>query len=81
MKKKLWKITGFSFLVIFILSFWLGDRTRSTTDVNGLTSSEIMTTFEYFIKTVGYSLVITAVILLAVYLIDLIQKKSRKKSS
>ena len=81
MKQKLWKITAISFSIAFILSFWLGDRTRMTTDVNGLSSPETLTNFDYFFKTVGYSLAITAIILLAVYLINFIQKKEREQSS
>lgn len=81
MNNKFWKVAGFSFLIVFILAYWLGDCTIITTDVNGLSSAALLTDSEYFFRTAGYSLVITAIILLAVYLINWIQKKSRKQSS
>ncbi|MFD1032136.1 hypothetical protein [Metaplanococcus flavidus] len=81
MNNKFWKVAGFSFLIVFVLAYWLGERTVMTTDVVGNSSPALLTSSEYFFKTVGYSLVITAVILLVVYLINLIQKKSRKQSS
>lgn len=77
MNNKYWKVAGFSFLIIFILTYWLGNRTIMTTDMGGLSSPALLTTSEYFLRTIGYSLVITAVILLAVYLIYSIQKKNR----
>lgn len=76
MNNKFWKVAGFSFLIVFILAYWLGDHTIMTTDLNGLSSPALLTRSEYFLRTVGYSLVITAVVLLAVYLIYFIQKKS-----
>ena len=81
MNNKFWKVAGFSFLIVFILAYWLGDHTIMTTDVNGLSSPALLTSSEYFFRTAGYSLMITAVILLVVYLINLLQKKSRKQSS
>jgi ABC-type spermidine/putrescine transport system permease subunit I len=78
MKKKLWKPTVISFLMVFILFFWLGDRTRLTTDINGLSSHEYLTNSEYFLKTFGYSLAVTAIILLGAYLISFSQKKKRE---
>lgn len=81
MDNKFWKVAGFSFLLVFILAYWLGDPIIMTADVNGMVSSESLTNSEYFLGTVGYSLMITAIILLVVYLLNLIQKKSRKHSS
>ena len=50
MKIKLWKPIVNSFFIAFILFFWLGDRTRLTTDINGLSSHKYLTNSEYFLK-------------------------------
>lgn len=75
MNKKFWKVAVFSFLIIFILTYWLGDRTIMTTDMGGLTSPSTLSNFDYSLKTAGYSLVGTGIILLVFYLIKLAQKK------
>lgn len=81
MKEKVWRVAGGSFLITFILLFWLGDRTIMTTDVNGMSSAALLSDSDYFIKTVGYSLVITAVIVLVMYLINWIQRKKEQQIS
>jgi len=78
MKIKLWKPIVNSFFIAFILFFWLGDRTRLTTDINGLSSHKYLTNSEYFLKTFGYSLAVTVIIFLVAYLISFIQKKSER---
>ncbi|ANU17851.1 hypothetical protein BBI11_12765 [Planococcus maritimus] len=81
MKEKVWKVAGGSFLITFILLFWLGDRTIMTTDVNGMSSPALLSDSDYFLKTVSYSLVITLVVVLAFYLINWIQKKNKQQTS
>lgn len=81
MNNKFWKVAGFSFLIVFTLAYWLDDRIVMTTDMAGYSSPALLTDSEYFFRTTGYSIVITAIILLAVYLLNSIQKKSRKQSS
>lgn len=78
MKIKLWKPIVISFFIAFILFFWLGDRTRLTPDINGLSSHEYLTNSGYFLKTFGYSLAVTAIVFLGAYLISFIQKKSER---
>ncbi|OES45900.1 hypothetical protein BA724_17310 [Domibacillus iocasae] len=75
MKKNLLKTTIASFVIIFILSLFLIDRTILTTDAAGLSSPMTLSISEYLSKVFGYSLVITAIIVLGVYLISFIQKK------
>ncbi|TAA66095.1 hypothetical protein [Planococcus salinarum] len=81
MNNKFWKVAGFSFLSVYILTYLLGVKTIMTTDVNGMVSPALLTDSEYFFRTAGFSLLITAIILLVVYLINLLQKKRRKQSS
>ena len=81
MKEKVWKVAGGSFLITFILLFWLGNRTIMTTDVNGMSSPALLNDSDYFLKTVGYSLVIISVVVLAFYLINWIQKKNKQQTS
>ena len=81
MKKKLRKPIVVSFFIAFILFYWLGDRTRLTTDIIGLSSPEYLTNTEYFLKIFGYSITVTVIIFLGAYLISFIQKKKREKLS
>ncbi|MEZ0480367.1 hypothetical protein [Planococcus sp. SSTMD024] len=81
MKEKLWKVAVGPFIITFIFLFWLGDRTIMTTDVNGMSSAAVLSGPDYFLKTVSYSLIITAFILLAFHLSNLIQKKIREQQS
>ncbi|WP_211654927.1 hypothetical protein [Planococcus alpniumensis] len=81
MRDKVWKVAAGAFLITFILFFWLGDRIINTTDVNGMSSPALLSDSDYFLKTVGYSLVITAVIVLVLYLINWIQKKNKQQTS
>lgn len=81
MKDKVWKVAVGSFLITFILFFWLGDRTINTTDVNGMSSPALLSDSDYFLRTVGYSLVITLVVVFVLYLINWIQKKNKQQTS
>lgn len=76
MKKTLLKTTITSFVITFILSLFLIDRTILTTDAAGLSSPMTLSISEYLSKIFGYSLVITAIIGLSFYLINFIQKKA-----
>lgn len=76
MKNTLLKTLIATFVITFILSLFLIDRKILTTDAAGLSSPMTLSISEYLSKIFGYSLVITAIIVLGVYLIRFIQKKA-----
>lgn len=74
MEKFLVKTGIYSFIVSFSLLFVFLPRTRSTTDVNGMTSGMVIPYPEYFFNITRYSIITSIVALVVMYFVHQLKK-------
>ncbi|MEH6944855.1 hypothetical protein [Bacillus sp. JJ722] len=79
MKKTLGITAIISFVISFVLFLFLIDNSTTTIDADGFYSAEEMNNRDYFFMISSYSIVITAIIVLGVYLFSAIKKKQKNK--
>ncbi|MEH6945015.1 hypothetical protein [Bacillus sp. JJ722] len=79
MEKILVKTAIYTFLVSFSLLLVSLDRERVTQDAAGNYSSEAYTYPEYFLMLLRYSIIITFILVIVVFLIKLYKKFKGKK--
>ncbi|KOP81343.1 hypothetical protein ACFFHH_15160 [Cytobacillus solani] len=82
MEKNLIKVSIYSFITSFLVLFFLLDRTKSTKDTNGITSSEVISYPDYFFMILKYSVGITiGAVIIALIIKSLNKKRLSKKLS
>ena len=78
MDRTLVKTAIYSFITSFLLLLVWVDRIRITTDVNGMTSAERSSYPDYFFMILQYSIRISFIIVICVFLIKLYKKQKGK---
>jgi hypothetical protein len=77
-ERTLVKTAIYSFITSFLLLLVWVDRIRITTDVNGMTSAEGNSYPDYFFMILQYSIRISFIIVISVFLIKLYKKQKGK---
>ncbi|MGM9926512.1 MAG: hypothetical protein ACI35P_01045 [Bacillus sp. (in: firmicutes)] len=79
MEKILVKTAIYTCIVSFSLLFVFVPRTWLTTDVNGMSSSAAYTYPEYFFMLARYSIMITFIVVIGLFLIKYYKERKEKK--
>lgn len=77
-ERTLVKTAIYSFIASFLLLLVLVDRVRMTTDINGMTSAEEKSYPDYFSMILQYSIIISFIIVISVFLINRYKKQKGK---
>lgn len=75
MEKVLVKTGIYTFIITFLLFLVAIPRTRVTTDVTGMSSSEAYTYPEYLLMLARYSIIVVLIVVISLFLINKIKVK------